>query len=64
MPVGKVSFTQDQIVENAAAVIESIIKARPTAAKGTYMKACTISSTMGPGFRLDTNALNLNYSGG
>ena len=63
VPVGKVSFPADQIVENAASVIESIIKARPAAAKGTYLKACTISSTMGPGFRLDTNHLVLNYSG-
>lgn len=63
VPVGKASFTLEQLTENAASVIESIIKGRPTAAKGTYLKACTISSTMGPGFRLDTNALLLNYSG-
>ncbi len=63
VPVGKVSFTREQITENAASVIESIIKARPSAAKGTYLKSCTISSTMGPGFRLDLNSLLLNYSG-
>ena len=63
VPVGKVSFTNEQISENAAAVLESIIKARPPAAKGTYLKSCTISSTMGPGFRLDPNSLLLNYSG-
>lgn len=62
VPVGKVSFTPDQIIENAAAVIESVIKGRPSAAKGTYLKSCTISSTMGPGFRLDPNSLTLNYS--
>ncbi len=63
VPVGKVSFTNEQITENAAAVIESIIKGRPSAAKGTYLKSSTISSTMGPGFRLDPNSLLLNYSG-
>ena len=63
VPVGKVSFTSEQVAENAAAVIESVIKGRPAAAKGTYLKSCTISSTMGPGFRLDPNSLLLNYSG-
>ena len=63
VPVGKVSFTAEQLTENAASVIESIIKARPSAAKGTYLRSCTISSTMGPAFRLDPNALLLNYSG-
>ena len=63
VPVGKVSFTAEQLTENAASVIESIIKARPSAAKGTYLKSCTIRSTMGPAFRLDPNALLLNYSG-
>lgn len=63
VPVGKVSFTPEQITENAGAVIEAIVKARPAAAKGTYLKGCTISSTMGPGFRLDTSYLQSNYSG-
>lgn len=57
VPVGKASFTADQIKENAASVIESIIKGRPSSCKGTYMKACTISSTMGPGFKLDIASL-------
>ena len=57
VPVGKASFSAEQIAENAAAVIDSVVKARPSACKGTYMKACTISSTMGPGFRLDPVAL-------
>lgn len=57
VPVGKASFTVDQIRENAGTVIDAILRARPAAAKGTYMKACTLSSTMGPGFRLDTTAL-------
>ncbi len=63
VPVGKASFTADQIEENAAAAIESIVKARPSAAKGTYLKSCTLSSTMGPGFRLDPAALTSAFRG-
>jgi large subunit ribosomal protein L1 len=57
VPVGKVSFTAEQLAENAASVIDSIIKARPSSCKGTYMKSCCISSTMGPGFKLDHSSL-------
>jgi large subunit ribosomal protein L1 len=62
VPVGKASFTAQQIAENAGAVIEAVIKAKPAAVKGTYLKACSISSTMGPGFRLDLSALNAQFS--
>lgn len=61
--VGKASFTPEQIEENAATVIESIIKARPSACKGTYLKTCAISSTMGPGFKLDPAALTAQFRG-
>ena len=57
VPVGKASFSADQIAENANSVIEAVVKARPSACKGTYLKSCTISSTMSPGFRLDAAAL-------
>ncbi len=57
VPVGKASFTKEQIEDNARTVIESIVKARPSACKGTYMKSCSMSSTMGPGFRLDPTVL-------
>ncbi len=57
VPVGKASFAKEQIEENAAAVIETIVRARPSACKGTYLKSCAISSTMGPGFRLDPAVL-------
>ncbi len=57
VPIGKASFTTEQIRENAAAVIESVIKARPSACKGTYLKTCSMSSTMGPGFRMDAPSL-------
>lgn len=58
VPVGKASFDLDKITENAASVIQSVIKARPAACKGTYLKTCSVSSTMGPGFRLDTDHLS------
>ncbi|MBI4560334.1 MAG: 50S ribosomal protein L1 [Candidatus Hydrogenedentes bacterium] len=57
VPVGKASFTKEQIAENAAVVIEAVLRARPASFKGTYLKTCAISSTMGPGFRLDPAAL-------
>lgn len=57
VPVGKASFSAEQIEENAATVIAAIAKARPAACKGTYLKSVTISSTMGPGYRLDAAAL-------
>ncbi len=54
VPIGKVSFTHEQLVENFNAIMETLIKARPAAAKGQYIKSVTVSSTMGPGVR--TNA--------
>ncbi|MEI6669437.1 MAG: 50S ribosomal protein L1 [Acidobacteriota bacterium] len=53
-PVGKVSFATDRLVENAKALVESIIKAKPSAAKGKYVKSVTMCSTMGPGVKIDT----------
>jgi large subunit ribosomal protein L1 len=61
VPVGKASFSLEQISENANVVIEAIVKAKPSACKGTYLKSCTMSSTMGPGFRLDAAALLSRY---
>jgi large subunit ribosomal protein L1 len=52
-PFGKVSFSVDQLKENAQAVISALVKARPAAAKGRYVKAMTVSSTMGPGIKID-----------
>lgn len=57
VPVGKASFSKEQIYENAVSVVETILKARPSACKGTYLKACTMSSTMGPGLRMDPAGL-------
>jgi large subunit ribosomal protein L1 len=57
VPVGKNSFTADKLVENATVVISSVIKAKPAAAKGKYIKGATLSSSMGPGIAIDTSAL-------
>ena len=54
VPVGKISFPPDKLIENATVLISSVIKAKPSVAKGKYIKGCTLSSTMGPGIRLDT----------
>jgi len=54
-PIGKVSFSAVQLTENLQAFLDTILKARPPAAKGTYLRTATISSTMGPGIRLDTS---------
>jgi large subunit ribosomal protein L1 len=56
VPVGKISFAPDKLVENARAVIISVIRAKPAAAKGKYVKGLYISSSMGPGIPLDVAA--------
>src|SRR3954462_9143949 len=58
-PVGKTSFASDSLVANAQALVESIVKAKPAAAKGKYLKSVTVSSTMGPGVKIDTTHLDL-----
>ena len=57
-PVGKMSFASDSLVANAHALVESIVKAKPSAAKGKYLKSVTLSSTMGPGVRIDTTHID------
>jgi large subunit ribosomal protein L1 len=54
-PIGKISFDTDKLVANAHALMDSIVKAKPAAAKGKYLKSVTISSTMGPGVTVDTS---------
>jgi large subunit ribosomal protein L1 len=53
-PVGKVSFSPAQLADNVSAFMDTILRAKPAAAKGTYIRSATVSSTMGPGVRLDT----------
>lgn len=53
VPIGKVSFGEEQLVENFRALIDAVQKAKPAASKGTYLRKIALSSTMGPGLRLD-----------
>ena len=53
-PVGKISFAPQSLIENAHALVDSVVKAKPAAAKGKYIKSVTMSSTMGPGILIDT----------
>ena len=55
-PFGKVSFSAEQLEENAAAVIAALVKAKPASAKGKYVKSISVSSTMGPGIKVDESA--------
>ena len=58
-PVGKMSFAATSLVENTHALVDSIVKAKPAAAKGKYLKSVTLSSTMGPGVRIDTTHIDV-----
>jgi len=57
VPVGKVSFDENKLADNAKAVLESILKAKPSSSKGKYLKNVTISTTMGPGIKMDIAAI-------
>jgi len=57
LPIGKISFDENRLLENLVAVIEAITKAKPSGAKGQYIKSAFLSSTMGPGLRLDLGSL-------
>jgi large subunit ribosomal protein L1 len=62
--IGKRSFDQKRLLENYLTVIDEIIRAKPSAAKGKYLKTVTLSSTMGPGIQLDTNRVRDISDGG
>jgi len=53
VPVGKASFGPEQLIENAKAVLQSILRAKPASAKGNYVKGVTVATTMGPGIKVD-----------
>jgi len=59
VPVGKVSFTTQKLVENASTLLQAVVKAKPAAAKGKYVRSVTMCSTMGPGVQLDVSTYNL-----
>ena len=54
-PIGRISFASERLVANAHALMDSLVKAKPSAAKGKYLKSVTMSSTMGPGVAIDTS---------
>lgn len=56
-PVGKISFPAASLIENAHALVDSVIKAKPAASKGKYVKSATLSSTMGPGITIDPTTI-------
>jgi large subunit ribosomal protein L1 len=58
VPVGKASFSEEQLTDNFQTLIEAIVKARPAAAKGQYLRSVTLASTMGPGIKLNTAKLS------
>jgi large subunit ribosomal protein L1 len=57
VPVGKVSFTEEQLADNFQTIMGAIIKAKPASAKGQYLKSVTLASTMGPGVKVNTAKL-------
>jgi large subunit ribosomal protein L1 len=58
VPFGKVSFAADKLTENANTLLSAVVKAKPAAAKGKYVRSATICSTMGPGVSLDVTPYN------
>ena len=61
--IGKASFTEEALVANLVALTEELARVRPASAKGTYIKKVTVSSTMGPGVKVDPGSLGVEPSG-
>jgi large subunit ribosomal protein L1 len=59
VPVGKASFTEAKLLENVKALVSQLVKLKPAAAKGTYLRSITLSSTMGPGVRIDPSTIEV-----
>lgn len=57
VPIGKASFTEEQLADNFQSLMDAVIKARPSALKGQYLRSCTVASTMGPGVKINTASL-------
>ena len=58
-PLGKMSFAANSLIDNAHALVDSIVKAKPAAAKGKFLRSVTVSSTMGPGVKIDTTHIDV-----
>ncbi len=58
VPIGKVSFDHQKLVENARAIIDSVSRAKPSTSKGKYLRKLSVSSTMGPGLKIDVNSVS------
>ena len=61
-PIGKASFGAEKLLQNFNALLDAIIKAKPAAAKGQYIKSCAVASTMGPGVRINPNKVGSSAS--
>ncbi|MCL0069125.1 50S ribosomal protein L1 [Dehalococcoidia bacterium] len=57
LPIGKVSFTEDKLVQNLSSVVEAIVSARPSGAKGQFIRSVSLTTSMGPGIRLDLKSM-------
>lgn len=57
LPIGKASFDKDKLLENLAAAVEAIVRAKPSGAKGQYIRSASLSTSMGPGFKLDVSSV-------
>jgi len=57
VPIGKISFEQNKLLENLTALVDAVIKAKPSGAKGQYVKSAFLTTTMGPGVRLDLKSM-------
>ena len=55
VPIGKASFDADKLVDNYKTLLDAVVKARPSAAKGTYLKSVVLTTTMGPGVKVNTS---------
>ncbi len=57
VPIGKASFDADKLIDNARAVLASVLRAKPASAKGNYLRGVTVSTTMGPGIKVDLSQI-------
>ncbi len=57
LPIGKVSFSDDKLVDNLSSVVEAVIAAKPSGAKGQYIRSVSIATSMGPGIQLDIRSI-------